>query len=1412
MLFNIYSRNFSVWRGVLFVVLVVGLMAMGRGAWAFSCDEVTEISKVECESLLQLYDSTDGDNWKNNDGWKVTNTPCSWYGISCWNDSIYQIYLNNNQLTNEIPNFNSLSNLYGLFLADNQLTNAIPDFSTLTKLEYLDLRNNYSICKDTNIDYSSWSIKQADHNPNTVTWQEELDEFSNCSTIPVASFTVTPNKGIAPLTVTVDSSNSYDPNGNIIDLRWNSNSYNLDGYEVSSSWYFPTSIEQGLLHEFVFYYVGTHTITLTVTDNDGATATTQETVTVTGEDVIPPISPDQGADNGIIIIPGNPPVPGDADDGIIIIPGNPPVPGISKNQLILVEKFGNGKVISDPTGIDCGTTCGSSYPQDTNSINLTAIPDSGYYFVEWGKNCAGTNNTITITMESGETKTCTATFNKENQTPTANFTATPNNGQTPLMVNLDASDSDDSDGNIVSWQWTSSTGQSSSGETTTLTLTSIGTHTIILTVTDSEGLIDTIEKTFTVIKKLNQPPIAKFDYSPTRGEVPLKVSVDATLSSDPDGNITSWEWEYIGQYVFGEKAMLTFNKVGTHDIKLTVIDNEGAKAVIEKQVIVDDIPNKPPTASFIASPKNGVVPLVVNLDASNSTDSDGEIVEYYWSTSEGLHNSGENTKMTFADVGTYTINLLVTDDKGSTDKAEQKITVTSKPKIAPIARLNISPTTGEAPLTVSLNDDGSSDEDGEIVDYTWTISNGKELSGTNTQTTFDDSGTYTIKLTVTDNDGLTSDIEKTITVTPKRVPPIANLNISPTEGNAPLTVNLDGSSSYDSDGTIVNYVWSVDGKQIDGVKTEVNFNKTGTYEITLTVTDDDGLTAKISKTITVNEAINEPPVALFTASPLDGFAPLTVNLDASKSYDEDGEIVEYSWTVDGDSVTPTDNEIVISEVGGHKITLTVTDDDGATAKKSKTVEVSDKPIEKNPDIRVDDSSLLFENTNRIIDVMVVYTPAANSDGNIRNDIDQAVKKANQAYENSKINQQIRLVHTAQVNYTESDFETDLDRLTNNDGVMDEIHQLRDKYGADLVSLWRANDQYNCGLGWILKPFPTSQSGGFNVTSKYCAVRDHTFTHELGHNMGAVHDFYVKDNEGAYSYSQGYINATGSSTNSWKTIMSYYDKCTDDNYFCKEIDYFSNPNVSYNGVSTGTATENNALTLNNMFLTVSNFRKAKEVNDTKSFTIFNEGEADLKIFSIIPENNVEWIISPIISNSATIAANSSIEIEIKVNYSLAPAGKNNVNLLITSNDPDEETVKVNVVINQSSDADMGLTTNSAKSALYDGNINNLSLDINIPDVDISYQVNLSLVSYPEKPDALVFKLDSVEELSFKIKQQISNYDAAQGIVEIPAVNVPGEQGEPQLYKAKMKLIPSNLRSNEMLFEVIETTPIEIIAVH
>jgi hypothetical protein len=143
----------------LWLVLWVAFLPVTQAAT--DCNTVTEIPVSECQSLLELYNSTNGAYWKNNTGWNQTNTPCSWFGVTCSVGHVTKIQftricisdLSNissdfsgidacgNGLIGQIPNLN-LPNLTALWLSDNQLSGNIPHFSNLPKLTELWLDHN----------------------------------------------------------------------------------------------------------------------------------------------------------------------------------------------------------------------------------------------------------------------------------------------------------------------------------------------------------------------------------------------------------------------------------------------------------------------------------------------------------------------------------------------------------------------------------------------------------------------------------------------------------------------------------------------------------------------------------------------------------------------------------------------------------------------------------------------------------------------------------------------------------------------------------------------------------------------------------------------------------------------------------------------------------------------------------------------------------------------------------------------------------------------------------------------------------------------------------------------------------------------------------------------------------------------
>jgi len=546
---------------------------------------------------------------------------------------------------------------------------------------------------------------------------------------------------------------------------------------------------------------------------------------------------------------------------------------------------------------------------------------------------------------------------KQKNAPTANMSVNPISGQAPLTVTANDNNSFDSDGEIVSYQWTVSDGRKASGSQANFTFNRAGQYTISLVVTDNDGLSATAEKIVTVDEKPKHAPTANMSVNPISGQAPLTVSANGNNSFDSDGEIVGYQWTVSdGKKASGPQANFTFNSAGQYTIFLEVTDNDGLSATAEKIVIVEEKPKNAPTANMSLNPISGQIPLIVSADGNNSFDSDGEIVNYQWTVSDGQKASGSATNFTFNSAGKYTISLVITDNDGLSATAQQTISVSTAKNSPPTAAFVATPTEGHAPLTVTLNGGDSFDSDGEIKNYNWTTSNGQTATGSSTTISFEKQGIYTISLVVTDDkDDISSTANQTITVGKPKVPhdPIAISQIFPKKGEAPLTVNLDGSLSVDPDGSIASYEWKAsDGQEAFGELTEMTFDIPDQYKITLKVKDNDGLVStKVWRIVKVTESgTGTPPVAKFI--PTSGEGAFTLDLDASSSFDPDeGEII-YEWTVSGGETSLKNTGITTSftleKAGNYTVVLTVTDDEELTDSTSQTILITKEDVEVVP--------------------------------------------------------------------------------------------------------------------------------------------------------------------------------------------------------------------------------------------------------------------------------------------------------------------------------------------------------------------------------------------------------------------------------------------------------------------------------
>lgn len=238
-----------------------------------------------------------------------------------------------------------------------------------------------------------------------------------------------------------------------------------------------------------------------------------------------------------------------------------------------------------------------------------------------------------------------------------------------------------------------------------------------------------------------------------------------------------------------------------------------------------------------------------------------------------------------------------------------------------------------------------------------------------------------------------------------------------------------------------------------------------------------------------------------------------------------------------------------------------------------------------------------ENTQDIIKILIVYTPAAaawataNETG-IANTISLLMDKAELALNNSNTLLTPELVHSAEVNYTESNCVDDLYNLQGTtDGFMDDVHNLRDYYAADLVVLL-ADINYTGGQGYLLSSTGGQPAYAFSLTRVQQASWTYTTIHEIGHNLGCHHHKLqnTQPGPGIFSYSAGW-RWTGVDEGNYCSIMTYEDG----SYFSDGIDhirvpYFSNPGIQYlEGITGHISDGDNARTIRETKSVVSSYR-------------------------------------------------------------------------------------------------------------------------------------------------------------------------------------------------------------------------------
>jgi len=458
------------------------------------------------------------------------------------------------------------------------------------------------------------------------------------------------------------------------------------------------------------------------------------------------------------------------------------------------------------------------------------------------------------------------------------------------------------------------------------------------------GITRTINVTLVPQFPTNSSPTADFSYTPTNLPVGAWAQFDGSSSTDSDGTIVSYAWNFgDGSTDTGVGVWHRFNTPGTFIVTLTVTDDDGATDTMT-QAVQAGTSNQSPNAAFSATPTNPMVNAWVQFSGSASADADGTIASYAWNFGDGSTGSGSLVWHRFTTAGTYIITLTVTDDDGATDSTSLAVQVGPSNQ-SPTAGFTFSPTNPQVNAWVQFDGSTSSDPDGTISNYAWNFGDGTTDIGSLVWHRFAGAGIFVVTLTVTDDDGATATRTQTIQVGgAANASPTASFSILPATPTIGEWVRFDGTGSTDSDGSIASYQWSFgDGSSpVSGPIVYHQFASAGSYQVTLTVTDDDGATDIQIQSVGIG-LVQQAPIAQFTFAPTTPVVGQSVAFNATTSYDPDGIVVSYAWDLDGngvdDAFTPTVNATYNSP-GVAMVRLTIVDNAGLSATSTQAVVIT----------------------------------------------------------------------------------------------------------------------------------------------------------------------------------------------------------------------------------------------------------------------------------------------------------------------------------------------------------------------------------------------------------------------------------------------------------------------------------------
>ena len=501
------------------------------------------------------------------------------------------------------------------------------------------------------------------------------------------------------------------------------------------------------------------------------------------------------------------------------------------------------------------------------------------------------------------------------------------------FVPFDGGESKDPENGLLNYTWDFGDGTSANGVNPIKKYLKGGIYQVKLTVEDDSGLkcnTDTDTKVITVIES----PIANAgnDFTACANQ---EVTFDGSKSSDPDGVVNSFTWDFgDGNTGSGMNPKHTYKQPGKYNVILSITgDSNGDCDNTSVDEIVVTI-KEGPEANFKSLSKAPMNELVL-FDASSTDGKSSNVISYKWDFGDGIVDSGKIVNHKFTKPGMYVVKLVaITDSKTNCNTSTYSKSILINQSPIANAGKDIQVFTNEYFQLSGLE---SEDKDGSITNYEWLIEDGRKFNGAVTELKFNNPGDYNITLTVKDNTDLSNNYDTDLV----KVSVIKRESLSIYADKYEVCVDDEisfSSSLLNSKNNLKKLKWIFgDGNSAKGERVNYNYNKKGTYIVTA-IHESDNVT--LTENIEIN--VNDKP---------DFYIPSTIYTCKNETIlvepFSNNKSLSYTWTINSSQINGDSFSHRFINSGNHTVKVTAQDNSTLscnTTTKEFEVIVNSPPI------------------------------------------------------------------------------------------------------------------------------------------------------------------------------------------------------------------------------------------------------------------------------------------------------------------------------------------------------------------------------------------------------------------------------------------------------------------------------------